>query len=366
MKITLKASLLKEAIEDVGTTTSKNNQNPLLKGIYLQTEGNSLCLRSTNISTGFEKLVVANVEVEGSCVILAEVISRVFSNMSFGGSDMCELELEGDICKIKIGKHAVEVKTLPKEGFPGLPDVVGESFELSSETLVFGLKSVVFSVAKTEIKPEISGVHMYSFENQLVFVATDSYRLSEKKIEVGGIPENISVIIPEKNVKDIIKIFDKSKEKLTLTISQSSLAIKTEDGSYFITRLIEGKFPNYRQIIPSSPEAHVILLKEDVVRSLKIVSFFSDKTEQVTLECKPETITVFAQNFEVGSASETINATLKGEEFTIKVNSRYFEEFLSQVKDQSVVIKFTSQNKPIIFEGIDGNGFTYLVMPSYR
>lgn len=365
MKISINAKLLKEALENNSTTTSKNNQNQILKGILFQTEGESLCLRSTNISTGYEKVLNCKVIEEGSFVISSETINRIFSSININEDSKAEIEFKENVCSIKVDNHSVEAKTLSFESFPALPDVVGENFKIDAQSLIYGLKQVVFSVAKTEIKPEISGVHVYSDVEQLVFVGTDSYRLSEKKIETKQTLPSLAFIIPEKNVKDIIKIFNENKNELEITVSKNSLSIKTPE-EYFVTRLIEGNFPNYKQIIPQNPESVSVFLKEDISRSLKIVSFFSDKTEQITLECKETDINIFAQNFEIGSATENINADTKGENFTVKINSRYFEEFLSQTRDASVIVKFTSQNKPIIFQGIQDNNFLYLIMPSYR
>jgi DNA polymerase-3 subunit beta len=224
----------------------------------------------------------------------------------------------------------------------------------------------MYSVAKSEIKPEISGVFVKFVDNNIYFVATDAYRLAEKKIDLEDEVPELSFIIPEKNVKDMLRIVDNDYNgKLSLVISKNSLQIK-ENNTFFVSRLIEGNFPNYTQIIPSTPVSFAIFLKEDLVKSLRIVSFFSDKTQQISLNITEQNTEMEANNNEVGSTKETLSSTLKGDPFTLKINSKYLEEFLQNISDTSVVMKFTAQNKAIIVQGIQDTNYTYLLMPSYR
>lgn len=364
MKLKVQVKKLKEAVDRAYVAVSKNNQNQQLKGIHFETKENSLAVRATNINVGYQKSISAEVEVQGVVLILGDVISRVLGSVTFSDNAFCEISLEGSLCKLEVGKHVFSLKTLPHENFPTLPTVEGVCFDVDTHLLTHGLKQAVYTVAKTEIKPEISGVYVYVEDGSVVFVGTDSYRLAEKKFDNKQLP-NCSFILPEKNTKDFIRLYDDMMVSGRLSLSKNSLSFELES-EIFVTRLIQGNFPNYRQIIPSSPETQVVFLKSDIQKILKIVSFFSDKTEQVILSASENRITLNAENVDIGSVSEEIQANLKGEPFSIKINSRYFEEFLNNINDTSVILKFTAQNKPIIIQGIEDAFYTYLVMPSYK
>lgn len=365
MKLKVQVKKMKEFVDRAYVAVSKNNTNQQLKGIYLEARESVLVIRATNISVGYEAKLSAEVEVVGKVLILGDVLTRVLGSISFSENTLAEIYLEGNVCNLTTSKHSFNLKTLPADNFPTLPAVEGVSLEVGTHAFVAGLKQTVYAVAKTEIKPEISGVCVCAEDGVLTFVGTDSYRLAERKIENKNIP-NLSFILPEKNTKDFIRLFDGEIKQGTLSLSKNSLSFAFKE-EIFITRLIQGSFPNYRQIIPSSTISQVIFLKSDIQKVLKIVSLFSDKTEQVIFSAKEGNVVLNAENMDIGAATEEIQATLKGEEgFSIKINSRYFEEFLNNIQDTSVVVKFTAQNKPIIIQGLQDAYYTYLVMPSYK
>ncbi len=369
MRVQVNFEKFKKEINKALNACMKTGQVPHLKGIYLESTEGMLTLRSTNIDIGFESSLVCKTEGEGKFLILGEVIARLLSTVNTKSTNQCEISLEGSVCTLTVEQHVFKLKTLSFESFPNLPIVSGVDIMVDNKVFLNGLRSVVYAVAKSEIKPEISGIFVKFIENNMFFVATDAYRLAERKVNLDGevlVSEDVGFIVPEKNVRELLKIIDADYNgNITLTISKSSLQIK-ENNTFLVSRLIEGNFPNYIQIIPSSPESFAIFAKEDLVKSLKIVSFFSDKTSQINLNIIEGGATMEASNVEVGSTVESLPATLKGESFTVKLNSKYLEEFLSNTNDTSIVLKFTAQNKAIIVQGIQDANYTYLLMPSYR
>lgn len=366
MRVEINFEKFKKEINKAIVACMKTGANPNLKGVYLESTNNELLIRSTNIDIGFESTLACKTETEGKFLILGDVLGRLLATVNTKSINNCVIEYSNNVCTITVEQHNFNLKTLSFESFPGLPKVEGVDIVVDNGVFLNGLKSVLYSVAKSEIKPEISGVFVKFLDNNLYFVATDAYRLSEKKIDLEESVPEINFIIPEKNVKDLLRIIDNDYNgKLTLTISKNSLQIK-ENNTYLVSRLIEGNFPNYTQIIPSATVSFSVFLKEDLVRSLRIVSFFSDKTQQINLNVTENNTEMEASNNEVGSTKEVLNSTLKGEPFTVKLNSKYLEEFLQNTTDTSIVVKFTAQNKAIIVQGIQDTNYTYLLMPSYR
>jgi len=366
MRVEINFEKLKKEINKALSACMKTGSNPNLKGIYLAALDGELLIRSTNIDIGFESTVKCKVEQEGKFLISGDVIGRLLNTVNSRSNNNSIVEFSGNICSISVDQHNFKLKTLSFDSFPNLPKVEGVEMEVDSKMFLSGLRSVIYAVAKSEIKPEISGILVKFLDNNIYFVATDAYRLAEKKINLDEDVPEISFIIPEKNVKEVLRIIDNDFEgKLKLIISKNSLQIK-ENNTFLVSRLIEGNFPNYTQIIPSEPVSFAIFLKEDLVKSLKIVSFFSDKTQQINLNILENNSEMEANNHEIGSTKEALNSTLKGDVFTVKLNSKYLEEFLSNISDTSVVMKFTAQNKAIIVQGIQDSNYTYLLMPSYR
>lgn len=366
MRVEINFEKLKKEINKALSACMKTGSNPNLKGIYLEAQDGELLIRSTNVDIGFESTTKCKVETEGKFLILGDVIGRLLNTVNTRSTNNCIIEYSGSTCAISIEQHNFNLKTLTFESFPNLPKVEGVDIIVDNKMFLNGLRNVIYSVAKSEIKPEISGIFVKFLENNIYFVATDAYRLAEKKNNLDEDVAEVGFIIPEKNVKEILRIIDADYDgKITLTVSKNSLQIK-ENNTFIVSRLIEGNFPNYTQIIPSTPVSFAIFLKEELVKSLKIVSFFSDKTQQINLNITEKNTEMEASNNEVGSTKEFLESTLKGDPFTVKLNSKYLEEFLANTPDTSIVIKFTAQNKAIIVQGIQDSNYTYLLMPSYR
>lgn len=366
MRVQINFEKFKKEVNKAVTACMKTGSNPNLKGIYLEATDTGLLVRATNIDIGFESTVACTVKEEGKFLILGEVLARLLGTVNAKNTSSCEIEFVNNVCSVSVDQHSFKLKTLSFESFPTLPQVTGVEIVVDNKVFLNGLRNVVYSVAKSEIKPEISGIYVKFGENNISFVATDAYRLAEKRVDVEVELPEISFIIPERNVKELFRIIDNDYDgNITLTISKNSLQIK-ENNTYLVSRLIEGNFPNYTQIIPSTPVSFAIFLKEDLLKSLRIVSFFSDKTQQINLNVAEGNTEMEANNNEVGSTKETLNSTLKGDAFTVKLNSKYLEEFLQNTTDTSIVLKYTAQNKAIIVQGIQDSNYTYLLMPSYR
>lgn len=379
MKIEIGFDKLKNVVNKAVNAVMKVGQNTSLRGVFFEVDEDSktLLIRATNIDIGFESTIACKVERPGKFLISGEVLGRLLSSLNSRGEEICVLDFTDNVLNIKVAKHEFSLKTLAYDVFPNLPKVEGVEINIDKNVFLGGLKSVVYSVAKSEIKPEISGVFVKMLgsngSGEITFVATDAYRLAEKKYSLDQELPEISFIIPEKNIKEFLRILESSEKEIEkkgpknikLITSKNSVQIQDEN-IFIVTRLIEGNFPNYTQIMPSNPVSFSVYLKEDLIKSLRLVGLFSDKTNQVMLNVSENGTDMEASNNEVGNTKENLDSTLKGEGFSVKLNSKYLEEFLQNINDQSVVLKFTAQNKAILVQGLQDANYTYLLMPSYR
>jgi len=201
----------------------------------------------------------------------------------------------------------------------------------------------------------------------LFFVSTDSFRLAEKKVNVNIQVDFPQTLIPFKNVVEIIKIFEDFQEEIEIVFEKNQAAF-VADGVYVVSRLIDGSFPDYHQIIPKSFTTTVTLLKNDLMNSVKTSNIFSDSLNQVkfTVNQKDKLFNIESKNSDVGEYKETIKASMVGENIELNFNSRYVIDCIQSISSDSLILNFGGAGKPLVITGATDKGFLYMVMPMNR
>ncbi len=365
MKLECSAEKIKEAISQVEKVVSKTSALDVLNSVLLSAKGKSLTLKATNLSLGIEIEIPANIETEGDIAILGSVLHNTILNVS--GEKIIKLEQKDNNLVISNKSTSVLLKSTPKEDFPALPVVDGSSFEILSTDFIEGVKDVFYSSSVSDIKPEISSVFIYSQEDKIYFVATDSFRLAEKTIKNKQESDIDSLLIPYKNIIEIIKIVSGVKDNLSISYNKNQISFSSS-GIYLTSRIIDGVFPDYNQIIPKEFETSVIVLKNDIQNALKLSNIFSDKFNQVTLSIEPENkiFEIYAENKDVGENKTRLEGSLKGKSVKINLNSRYILDCFQSIQDDSITINLNGSQKPLIIKGNSDKTFQYLIMPMNR
>ena len=258
------------------------------------------------------------------------------------------------------------------EDFPSIPRLnsVGEdlkTIKINSNELLVGFKSVWYSASNSSIKPELGSIFIYNGDNNLVFVSTDSFRLAEKKINTKLKIDFPQTLIPQKNVSEIIKLFEDYQGEIDIIFEKNQAAFMI-DGLYVVSRLIDGSFPDYKQIIPKSFEATATVLKNDLVSSIKTSNIFSDALNQVRLrvDVKSKTLNIESKNNDVGEYKESIKSAVTGEDIELNFNSRYVIDCIQSISGDSLVLSFGGIGKPLVVSGVSDKSFLYIVMPMNR
>ncbi|KKP64613.1 MAG: polymerase III subunit beta protein, partial [Candidatus Nomurabacteria bacterium GW2011_GWF2_35_12] len=267
MKLECEIEKIKNGILQVEKITGKNLTLPVLSSILFIASGKSLKLRATNLSLGVEIEIPAKIEKEGIIAISGTTLAGVFSNIF--QNENIKLESEDGNLLIKTKKNRIKLKGQTHDDFPTIPTVDGKTFEIESKKLVDGIKSVYYSSSPSDIKPEISSVYIYSNEDNLVFVSTDSFRLAEKKIKMKKVEELPGILIPFKNVSEILRIFGEIQDNIRVCFNKNQISFSSE-GVYLTSRVIDGVFPDYRQIIPKEFGVEAVVLKQDLLNALRI------------------------------------------------------------------------------------------------
>ncbi|HAE36433.1 MAG: polymerase III subunit beta protein [Candidatus Nomurabacteria bacterium GW2011_GWF2_35_66] len=365
MKLECSIEKIKNALMTVDRITGKNLTLPVLGSVLWVATGKSLKLRATNLNIGIEMEVPAKIEKEGIVAIRSDILSSLFSVLS--GDSIVSFELINDNLSVKTKLNTIILKSISSEDFPTIPLIEGEELNISISKFIEGIKSVYYSASMSEIKPEIGSIYIYPEEDMLVFVATDSFRLAEKKVKIKQKLSFGGILIPFKNTTEIIKVFENMDGDIKITLQKNQISFTTQN-IYLTSRIIDGLFPDYKQIIPKRGTTDVTLLKQDFSSSLKISNIFSDKFNQITFNIKPKekVFEIEAKNTDVGENITLLGGALSGEDVILNFNYKYIIDCFTSISSDSLVLEFNGNNRPMIIKPVGDASFLYLVMPMNR
>lgn len=366
MKIECSVEKLKEAVAKADKIVGKTSTLESLKSILFIASGNSLKIRSTNLSLGLEIEIPAKIETEGEAVISGEVINNTLTNLNIGDKTI-RLEKVNENLFLNNKKTAITIKSISSEDFPTIPAVEGSSFEIEIEKFMEGIKAVFYASATSEIKPEIASVYIYSQENNLVFVSTDSFRLAEKSVRSKKPTEIDGLIIPFKNILEIIKLLSDTKGDMKVYYNKNQVSF-VFPGFYLTSRLINGSFPDYRQIVPKEYKTRAVLIKKDFLEAIRLSNVFSDKFNQIKLSLDPKgkKLEVYALNKDVGENKTLVDGALEGNPIEMNLNYKYILDCFQSINEDSVVLEMNEVNRPMVIKGNGDKSFLYLIMPMNR
>lgn len=364
MKASCVREKLKNAVQLVERATGKNLSLAVLSSVLIVAEKDQLVLKATNLDIGTEVVVPAKVEAEGSVAVSGSVLGNFLGTV--GDMHSITLESVNDNLYLSSEHHSTLLKSFPVGDFPTIPRITdGGSFEISADQFVLGLRSVLYSASLSDIKPEIASIYLYGDTKSAVFVATDSFRLAEKKVLVGDSAPTIPpVLIPLKNATEIARVFDGIKSDVLIVCNKNQISFSAE-GVYLTSRLVSGTFPNYRQLLPASQKTLVSVEKKQLVASLKLAQIFSDKFNQVTFKVIPsdQLFEVGSRNTETGENTTKLEATFDGEEIEMHFNVKYILDCFQSMPEDTVSLRFNGPGRPMILQGAGNSSFVYLVMP---
>lgn len=368
MKIECVKDNLYKAILSAERVTAKQLPLEVLGSVVLRAKKNVFLVQATNLSISLEYNVPSKVIKEGEVAVPSKTFLQYINNLS--DNEPIILELIDNNLHIKSKNTASLVKTLPLDDFPTFNKINTAETEIKINSLRFidSLKSVVFAASFSDIKPEIASVCISGNDNGLEFISTDSFRLARQKFSKNDYELNgsqlDSVIVPIRNVHDIIRVFDGLGEELTFSIKDGQASISSQN-IYLLTQLIDSSYPNVSQIFPKGRDTEVIVLKQDLVQALRISQIFADKFNRVMVNVSPKekSFEIESKNQDTGENINSIEATLDGEDVKMQFNGKYILDVLNIISEDSVSLEFSGPNKPMVVKGVGNNGFTYLLMP---
>jgi len=365
MKLEVLQENLSKALSISSRFSNPKAQLPVLGNIYISAKKNSLLICSTNLEISVAISIGAKVYEAGEITIPGRVISELVTNLSPG---ILRLESDKEILKISSQNFSSSLSGMNASDFPQVPQTLGsKTFSFPKEDFLQSLSQVAFAASIDETRPILTGVLFMFKKGGTILVATDGFRLSQKKLKPITIEKEKKVILPRSALSEI--------SRLAAEVDNIELAFKDEDNQVVFgigdiiltTRTLEGDFPDFEKIIPKETEIKVSVDKEDLLRAVKVASVFArDSANIVRFILKKDSIAILAESQLAGRQETLVEAkveSLPAAGFEIAFNYRFLEEFLHATLSDDINLGLTSGNSPGVFAEPKDPGFLHLIMP---
>lgn len=366
MKFTCTQENLNRGLNLASHIANRNTTLPILNNVLIKATGGVINLSTTNLEIGIAAQLRGKVEKEGEFTVQAKLLTDYINLLP---RENVELELDDQTLYLKCGKYKTFIKGVAATDFPLIPEMERkESVTLKSGDLKNALGQVVFAVALDESRPEISGV-LFSFSGKtLTIVGTDSYRLAEKKVKLNSsTAEDKKLIIPLRTLQEVHRILiDSPDEEITIYLNDNQILFKLNNEVELTSRLVEGQYPDYQQIIPTMSKTKAKVRTAELNRVVKSVSLFCKPgINDVKLDFKTDKneLVVSAVNSAVGENLVTVEAELTGDDNEAVFNYRYLLDGLNNLDSEEIEIELVSAATPGLIKPVKRDDYLYIVMP---
>jgi DNA polymerase-3 subunit beta len=370
MKVEVLKENLKTGLNIVEKIVGKNLSLPILDNVLIDIEDNYLSLSSTDLETAIKLWILTKIVKKGKVVVPAKFLSNFISLMP---NEKIILEEINQNLYIECKNFKTQIQGYNPEEFPIIPKIDNvEYLEVDNRKFCQGLSQIVDVASPSQTRPEISGVLFVFNKNAIKIVATDSFRLAEKSILLeNAVKRNYSFILPQKPAKEIINILGEKEGMLKIYISPNQVLFEfpmkgvVHPEAQIISRLIEGEYPNYEEIIPKKFKTHVTLKRDEFLNQVKTASLFSGKINEVKIRINIQNkeVEVYAQSPDVGESKSTIIAKIDGEEIETSFNYKFLIDGLSNIKSSEVIFDLSKEEGPCVLRPVGDTSYIYVVMP---
>lgn len=363
MKITASRQHLLDALLVTSRAVSARAALQALSGIHLSANGASR-LRATDMELGLDVALEGSSEGAGAVVLPGRLLVEVARSLPDGEVTLELREQERDV-EISAGSSRFHLRTIPADDFPRFPESEGDPLELPAAALRETIGRVARAASRDEARPVLTGVLVTAEEKQLTMVATDSYRLAVKQTELEApVGAAIEAILPARALRELARLIEAAPEdplQVWLTRNQAIFRIGSVRMS---SRLIEGQFPNYRQLLPESFEHELKLPRLELLEVTRRVSQLAQRNAALRLSFAAGELVVSAETPDLGDAREALPAPYQGAEpLEIGFNPEFVRDGLESIAEDEVVLKLISPLRPGLIEPAGSDDFSYLVMP---
>jgi DNA polymerase III subunit beta len=364
MKLSVPRDSLFAALQLVGRAVSTRGTLPSLGGILLIGEDSRLTLRATDMELALTRVVEdAEVEREGTLLVPGRLLADVVRSLP---SEPVTIEHRSEQRDVELTAAGARfhLRTLPTEDFPRLPEFEEDAIKLPGEPLAATIERVARAASRDEVRPILTGVLLHADGSTLTMVATDSYRLSVKHTPLdAGLAEPLEANVPARALRELARVIVAGGvDEVEITLPRNQIVFRAGE-VVLSSRLIEGQFPSWRQLIPESFEHEVRLPRAELLEIARRVSQLAQRNAPLRLAFSEGELTVAAETPDVGDAAEAIPAPYSGEPLEIAFNPQFLIEGVESVESEELALQLSSPLRPGLLRPVGDEDFSYLVMP---
>lgn len=376
MKVVCTYENLKNALMATEFATSKSATLSILNNILIETDGGQLCLSATNLEIGIVKKIQAKVDRPGKIVVSASLLSSFLTALR--GTEHVSISVDGRILTLRSGAHKAKINGYDVDDFPIIPSSTEQNMmELSLSQFKNSISKVLNFTSKTETRAELTGVFLSFDEKVVCSVATDSFRLGEMCVPFESLVKSVDtsnsitssekqIILPQQLCAYINKLSDEN-EIIQCNVEENHLFLICDD-LYITARLIDGVYPDYKQIIPTKSATSITLKKDTLIEAMKVTTVFTGRESgEIHFDIENNKLKITTRQQEIGENTTELDVQLEGEAQNIVLNPRFVIDGVGKIDSENVNIAINGNASPVVFRGYDNNKidkkYTYIVMP---
>lgn len=360
MKLQVTQENLSKALNNVSRIASTRGTLPILSNVLVKTVGNRLSIAATNLDIAITHYIGAKVAEEGAITVPARLMQDFVGTLPGG---VIDLKLDDYKLHVSTDKYQSIINGVTAEDYPVMPAITdGKSWKLSAKILKTALQQVVVAASNDEARPVLTGVYVHSYEGNLCMVATDSYRLAEKKLI--DTKEDINLLIPATALQDLLRILGEYEGDVEVKHDDQQVLFKVSDIE-LVTRLIEGKYPDYRKLIPTTFASSAKLKRADLTNVTKVSSLFARESAgsvSINLDSDKSQLSIRSVASQLGENTSAASAEVTGDG-DITLNSRYILDALHALAGEDVTFSFNGKLEPCVLADPKANDYTHVIMP---
>jgi DNA polymerase-3 subunit beta len=361
MKLQVTQENLSKALSNVAKVAMSNkNPLPILNNVLLRTDDNRLSISATNLEIAISEKIGSKVKNEGSITVPARLMQEYISSLPTG---VIDLELDENKLHISTEQFKSTINGVVSDDYPDIPSVEKNvEWSIPAKEFKKGLQQVVFAASSDEARPVLTGVYLKTIDGELFAVATDSYRLSEKKLLKTN--QDISLLVPASALQEVLRVIPESADKVEVFADNQQVLFRIADIEV-VSKLIDVPYPDYKKLIPKEFAVSATLAKEEFVSITKVSSLFArESAGSVTIKVNEDdgTISIASIASQIGENNSKAKAKVSGEG-EVTLNSRYLLDALNSMDAEEVTFSFNGKLEPCLLTSNEAQDLTGLIMP---
>ena len=367
MKLSVMQENLARGLQVVSRAVSTRSTLPVLNNVLLRTEEGGLKLTATNLEIGITYWVPGKIDVSGSVTVPARLLTDIVGGLP--ANERVDLELQAqETLQIKAGRFETHIKGIDAEEFPTIP-TAGErpTTRVTQNVLREALDEVTFAAASDEARPILTGVLARFEGNQLTLAAADNYRIAVKTITVLDAVEEISVVIPARSLHELSRVLSETDDPINIVLSSGRNQILFHlEGIDLVSRLIDGQFPNYQQVLPKSHTTTATVDRDQLLKAVKLAGLIASSSANIVklhIGKEAETGLAVSAAADIGDNRSEVEAQVEGDGTTISFNAKYLLDVLQNVPAEQFSIELNGPLSPGVFRPVGDAQYVHVVMP---